>query len=113
MFTRGDRLVAHARVHTGVKAFTCHLCANSYSRKNRLNVHYMEAHGQARPEQFVCALCDAVFAHPRVLKKHMRVRHVGAVPAPPSTGLTAHLQQLSDADKRDGESSADEESEAV
>ena len=43
-FDRRDRFVAHAAVHTGVKAFFCPHCDRNFSREPRLVVHLERYH---------------------------------------------------------------------
>ncbi len=43
-FTGAQRLVAHSSEHTGVKAYTCTVCARTFSRIDRMRKHYRENH---------------------------------------------------------------------
>jgi len=45
-FDRADRLLAHSRVHTGVKAYSCPHCGRSFSRKDRFSAHVKKKHPQ-------------------------------------------------------------------
>jgi len=43
-FDRADRLLAHSRVHTGIKAYACLYCPRMFSRKDRWSSHMKKEH---------------------------------------------------------------------
>jgi len=44
VFDRADRLLAHSRVHTGIKAYGCPHCPRMFSRKDRWSTHIKRQH---------------------------------------------------------------------
>jgi len=44
VFDRADRLLAHSRIHTGIKPYGCPYCPRKYSRKDRWSAHIKRQH---------------------------------------------------------------------
>ena len=66
-------LTKHIRSHTGEKAYKCHQCGKSYSRKNELNRHF-KVH--TREEVYKCLLCNKVFTRDTHLGSHLRTHTI-------------------------------------
>ncbi|XP_036809586.1 zinc finger and BTB domain-containing protein 20 isoform X5 [Oncorhynchus mykiss] len=76
-FSSPKQVEIHQRMHTGEKAFSCHLCPASFSRSSNLKRHQRRVHTGVKP--FSCTQCDMRFAQAGNLKRHQRV-HTGEKP---------------------------------
>ncbi|XP_044752040.1 gastrula zinc finger protein XlCGF26.1-like [Coccinella septempunctata] len=75
-FGTKPNLMAHKRIHSGVKDYTCDQCGKSFFQKGNLDNHVL-THTAARP--FHCNTCNKSFKTLVRLKKHSSV-HSGLKP---------------------------------
>lgn len=66
-FGTKPNLVAHKRIHAGVREYTCHHCGKGFVQKGNLDNHLV-THTVARP--YVCSTCGKTFKTHVRLKKH-------------------------------------------
>jgi len=68
--------MAHRRLHTNVKPFSCPLCPRSFCAKPHL-VRHMEVHGDhtsaAPVRKHECSYCDKAFASRDACNKHSQI----------------------------------------
>ncbi|XP_030750345.1 zinc finger protein 501-like isoform X3 [Sitophilus oryzae] len=69
-------LMAHKRIHLGIKDYTCDHCGKSFVLKGNLDNHIL-THNSARP--YKCTVCDKTFKSLLRLRKHNSV-HSGLKP---------------------------------
>ncbi|KAJ8933952.1 hypothetical protein NQ318_014954 [Aromia moschata] len=75
-FGTKPNLMAHKRIHTGVRDYTCDQCGKSFVQKGNLDNHLL-THTAARP--FNCNICGKAFKTLVRLRKHGSV-HSGLKP---------------------------------
>lgn len=75
-FGTRPNLMAHKRIHTGVRDYTCDQCGKSFVQKGNLDNHLL-THTVARP--YTCPTCGKAFKTPVRLRKHGSV-HSGLKP---------------------------------
>lgn len=74
-FGTKPNLMAHKRIHAGVRDYTCDQCGKSFVQKGNLDNHLL-THTAARP--YVCSTCGKAFKTLVRLRKHGSV-HSGKV----------------------------------
>ncbi|KAL3280611.1 hypothetical protein HHI36_003848 [Cryptolaemus montrouzieri] len=75
-FGTKPNLMAHKRIHSGIRDYTCDQCGKSFFQKGNLDNHLL-THTAARP--FSCTTCNKTFKTLVRLKKHSSV-HSGLKP---------------------------------
>ena len=68
-FFSKNNLTRHFRVHSGEKAFSCHICSKAFSRRDSLNL-YLRIHKGIKPHK--CNHCTKCFLQNSSLTKHLR-----------------------------------------
>ncbi len=71
-FTRRDRLVNHIRNHTEEKHFTSDVCEKTFTRKHSLERHMRINMGG---NTFTCGICEKTFTKKNSLDRHMEYAH--------------------------------------
>lgn len=66
-FGTKPNLMAHKRIHAGVREYTCDQCGKSFVQKGNLDNHLL-THTAARP--YVCSTCGKAFKTLVRLRKH-------------------------------------------
>lgn len=61
----------------GERPYICSTCGKSYTTRSNLQTHVISAHKEKKPH--ACGACNMTFAHPRLLRIHMR-KHTGERP---------------------------------
>lgn len=64
-------------VVSGERPYICSACGKSYTTRSNLQTHLISAHKDKKPH--ACGACNMTFAHPRLLRIHMR-KHTGERP---------------------------------
>ncbi|CAG9771610.1 unnamed protein product [Ceutorhynchus assimilis] len=75
-FGTKQNLLAHKRIHYGIKDYTCDQCGKSFVQKGNLDNHLL-THDSTRP--FRCTVCDKSFKSLIQLRKHSSI-HLGLKP---------------------------------
>ena len=63
----------HLRLHTGEKAFECHICNEYFMWPHQLKTHCRSAH-KAKPK-FKCNECGVLFRSVKLLRRHQQATH--------------------------------------
>ena len=71
-----SKLARHMKIHNGLKAFKCELCAKEFAHSCSFTKH-MRCHNGEKP--FECNVCGKGFADSGDLTKHFRT-HTGSMP---------------------------------
>ena len=64
-----NNLTRHFKLHSGEKAFSCHICSKVFSRKDSLTLH-LRTHNGIKPHK--CNHCTKCFSQKSSLTKHLR-----------------------------------------
>ena len=72
-----SQLLAHMRVHTREKPFTCETCGHRFARKADLKKHILAVHDEVKP--FQCRFCQKKFARKTDLSRHQHAHWLQAV----------------------------------
>ncbi|XP_044728055.1 zinc finger protein 436-like [Chrysoperla carnea] len=67
----------HQTIHTGVRAFFCHLCGKTFRLSSGLSRHIKELHHGVK--KYPCEICGRCFASKNTRDDHMNI-HTGARP---------------------------------
>lgn len=86
-FGTKPNLMAHKRIHAGVRDYTCDQCGKSFVQKGNLDNHLL-THTAARP--YVCSTCGKAF------KTLVRLRKHGSVHSGISSKLLENFQSIVD-----------------
>lgn len=96
-YASNRQLVAHHRVHSGIKPFSCKTCEKSFTKREYLVLHE-RIHTGEKP--YICQYCGKRFNQPAPLKLHIRghtgekpyVCHICDIGFPSKFGLQTHLK---------------------
>ena len=75
-FTCEAKVKIHMQAHSDVKSHLCAVCGKTFKDKRCLKWHVLNIHAGRKP--FPCKECDASFAYPHTLRKHMKKNHSGS-----------------------------------
>eukprot|EP00088_Acartia_fossae_P060556 TRINITY_DN7253_c0_g1_i15.p1 TRINITY_DN7253_c0_g1~~TRINITY_DN7253_c0_g1_i15.p1 ORF type:complete len:132 (-),score=9.64 TRINITY_DN7253_c0_g1_i15:1-396(-) len=76
-FTKPSLLKRHEVIHTGERAFPCHICNKSFSQKTSLVIH-LRIHEGSKP--YTCEYCHHAFSQKSNLNNHIIRFHRQLVP---------------------------------
>lgn len=72
-FAQSGSLVAHMRIHTGVKPYVCNVCSRAFTKSTYLQLH-LRTHSGEKP--YTCQYCKRAFARANTLARHLTM-HTG------------------------------------
>ncbi|KAF7276912.1 hypothetical protein GWI33_008526, partial [Rhynchophorus ferrugineus] len=71
-FSASNKLKIHMRMHSGEKPYKCHLCSESFARKDVLTGHIRRHTGE---KPYTCKICNQSYSQSGTLHTHMKTQH--------------------------------------